>query len=185
MLRWVVLLVLLTSAVLTGWVLERYDDDKRVARKTQDHDPDYYMENFVRTAMDAEGIVKDRLRADFMVHYPDDDTSELVQPHMEIYNEADKPWHVVAERAWVGSGNEVVLLYGEVEIWRPGAGGERRIEVLTRDLRVLLQEDYAETDHPATIRSPNTVVNAIGMRANFGRNRIELVDQVRSRHDVN
>ena len=185
MLRWVVLVILLTSAVLTGWVLERFDDDKRVTRKTQDHDPDYYMENFVRTAMDAEGLVKDRLRADFMVHYPDDDTSELVQPRMEIYNGADEPWHVAAERAWVGSGNDVVLLYGEVEIWRAGAGGGRRLEVLTRDLRVLLHEDYAETDQPATIRGRTTVVKAVGMRANFGLNRIELVDQVRSRYEVN
>ncbi len=185
MLRWVVLVVLLIGAVLTGWVLERFDDDKRVVRKARDHDPDYYMQNFVRTAMDAEGWVKDRLSADFMVHYPDDDTSELVQPRLEIYNESDDPWHVVAERAWVGPGNDVVLLYGEVEIWRPGADGGRRLEVLTRDLRVLMREDYAETDNPTIIRSPTMVVNSIGMRANFGRNRIELVDQVRSRHEVN
>ncbi len=184
MTRLLIVLALVGAVAGSAWLLGQIDEGEgpRVAR--QSHDPDYYLEDFTQAAMGHDGAPLRRLAAASLVHYPDDDSSELVRPRLELYNEGPRPWHVVAERGWVSAGNEVLLLYGEVEIWRDDADGGRELELRTRDLRILPEEQYAESDHPTVIRTRNTVINATGLRADFGKRRLELVTRVRSRHDV-
>ena len=182
--RWLIVLVLISCVLATAWVLQGLDEKQAPAPQTERGDPDFYMENFVRTAMNEQGALKERLYADFMVHYPDDDSNELVRPRMEIYNGSETPWQVMADRGWVAGNNEVILLYGEVEIWRSGANGEREFEVLTRDLRILPEDEYAETDAFTTINTRTSVTTAIGMRAKFGTPRIQLMSEVKSRHEI-
>ena len=104
---------------------------------------------------------------------------------MEIYNGNPDPWYVIGETGWVSSGSEVIVLHGEVEIWSLNSQGQRDFEVLTSELRVLPKEQYAETAEPATIMSKSTVTNTIGMRANFAHDRLEFLEEVKSRHEIN
>ena len=60
------------------------------------HEPDYYIESMVRTTTGISGEVKNILRAELVEHFPDDDSTELASPHLEIYNGRIEPWHVVA-----------------------------------------------------------------------------------------
>jgi lipopolysaccharide export system protein LptC len=177
-------LLLLAVALLTGWWLYDLDREARNAKVLKTHEPDYFMENFVRTQMDTAGQMKHRLRAKMMVHYPDDDSTELVQPLLEVYNADTPPWHVKSEWGWVSAGHDLVLLQGEVQIWRDTTAGQREIEVLTRDVRVLPNDRYAETGAAAIIRAPRTEYHAVGMRAWFNENRLELLKQVRGHHEV-
>jgi lipopolysaccharide export system protein LptC len=176
------LLSLIAAAIFTGWLVDRVDSTAPRPEEARRHDPDYYMENFSQLSMDPGGGLDNKLQAEFMVHYLDDDSSELVRPRLELYNDSRPPWIVVAERGWVSAGNEVILLYGPVEIWRNHADGEREVEVLTTNLRILADEDYAESDYPTTIRSRTTTTHAVGMRARFGKGHLELLERVRSRH---
>ena len=41
------------------------------------HDPDYFSEQLSITVFDATGQLRRRLQADFLQHFPDDDTTEL------------------------------------------------------------------------------------------------------------
>ncbi len=182
--RWLIVVILIPCVVVTAWVLQGLDDEITAVPRTERRDPDFYIENFVRTAMGKTGKLKERLHADFMVHYPDDDSNELVRPRLEIYNSGDWPWQVVADRGWIAGNNEVVLLYGKVEIWRSDAEGERNFEVLTRDLRILPEDEYAETDAFTTISTRTSVTTAVGMRARFSANRIQLMSEVKSRHEI-
>jgi len=183
--RWPWIIVMTALAVATGWLLQRLDEDSLGITPQERHEPDYYMERFAKMSMDAEGRPDNKLAAEFMVHYPDDDSTELVRPKIEIYNGAERPWIVVAERGWVSANNEVILLYGPVEIWRNDSAGNRGLEVLTRDLRILTDEDYAESDNPTTVRSRTSTTEALGMRARFGVGRLELLNAVRGHHEVN
>lgn len=146
-------------------------------------EPDYYLENMIRTTTGADGRVRNILKASLVEHFPGDDSVELQRPYLEIYGTDDKPWQVLADRGWMSSGNEVVLLHGDVEIWREDNDGKRSYEVLTKELRVLPEEQYAETRQPAVIVAPGGITHAIGVRANFGHGRLELVESVRSRYE--
>ena len=180
---WTALGFVILGAV-TFWLWQYLEEDDGVAQTARPHEPDYYIEDMIRNTLDETGALKNVLYADLVTHYPDDDSTELEKPRMEIYNGSSDPWYVIAESGWVSSGSEVVLLHGEVEIWRLNDAGEREFEVLTSELRVLPAEQYAETDHPATITSETTITKTIGMRANFAHDRLELLKQVRSRHEV-
>ncbi len=182
---WATAFLFVALGALTFWVWQQLDEDGGDMLPASVHEPDYYIEDMVRNTLDETGTLKNVLYADLVTHYPDDDSTELSRPHMEIYNANSQPWYVVAETGWISSGSEVVLLHGEVEIWRQDEAGRREFEVLTSELRVLPQEQYAETDDPATITSKTTVTKTIGMRANLAHDRLELLQQVRSRHEVN
>ena len=176
-------LLIVMLSILSFWILQNLERTERVARGPETHEPDYFLDNMVRTTTGEAGELVNVLRAERVEHFPDDDSTELASPHLEIYNGDAMPWHVIADSGWVSSGNDVVLLHGEVEIWRTDKTGRRVYEVLTSELRVLPKEQYAETDSPTIIVGPETVTKSIGMRANFSHSRLELVNRVRSRYE--
>ncbi len=140
------------------------------------------MEGFTRTAMDDRGQVTTRLYAERMYHYPDDDSTRLVRPRIEIL-QAGPPWYAAAETGFVDAQGEVVLLRGEVRVWRDDAAGGRALEVITTRMRVLPARRYAETDDPITLVTPESVTHAVGMRGDLRYNRLELLQEVRTRYE--
>jgi lipopolysaccharide export system protein LptC len=175
----IMLLALLLSAA-TFWlwhVLTREAPNLPDARR---HTPDYYIIDMVRHTMDRNGDLQNVLMADEVYHYPDDNSTELTRPRMEIYNEEQNPWEVVAERGTLKANTDLVVLHGRVEIWRLDDAGQREFEIITSELRVFPNVEYAETDNAATIRSFNSVTKTKGFRANFGHHRLELRERVRS-----
>lgn len=77
--------------------------------------PDYYIENFVSTGMDASGK-KYELKADRMVHYPFGDRALLDNPHIVQYDLDDTPRHIYADSGWLYNATSKVLLTGDVRV---------------------------------------------------------------------
>ncbi len=107
---------------------------------SEDHDPDYYIENFTAVGMDTDGNRQYVLEAARLVHYPDDDTSLLDQPHVIQYIPERAPTHIYAETGWVSADGDEVRLTGNVRVIRgrdsTGSGG-----VTTTDtLNIVLKE---------------------------------------------
>jgi lipopolysaccharide export system protein LptC len=179
--RWGLVLVLVVLLGISVLLRDRVADRVQSPTVISDYRPDSTMENFTRWAMDEQGVPKSRLKARFMAHFPHDDSSEFEQPQVELYRTVGKPWHVIAESAWVDGSGDVMILYGEVTIWRENDDGSR-LELITRDLKILLDNEYAETEHPVSLIDKSSVIDAVGMRADFSKNRIEFMDEVKSRH---
>jgi len=177
---WIALVTVLLSAA-SFWLWRALTEDETTIRTVGPHEPDYYLVDMVRHSMNEQGELENVLIADRVYHYPDDDSTELARPRMEIYNDTASPWQVVAERGTIKSGTELVLLHGKVEIWRLDDAGEREFEILTSELRVFPKVQYAETDKAATIKGSGSVTRTRGFRANFSHNRLELLERVRSR----
>lgn len=132
--------VWLQFGILEQQTVQKFDGDER-------HDPDYYMENFTAVGMDEEGRRKYVLEAERMVHYPDDDTALLDNPHIIQYKPGVAPRHSYSESGWMGSDGNEVLLTGNVRVIQGKApeGSDAQNSgggVLTTDkLRVLLDRD--------------------------------------------
>ncbi len=168
----------LLGTLIFSWIS---DDPDLFGRGQAGHFPDYYMEHFSTLTMEQDGRPKNRLIAEYMAHYPDDDTIELINPRLEIYKEAKPPMIITSDKGWVTSNNKVILLTGDVDLWQDDDAGLRELEVITSDVRVLLDQDYAETDSHATIKKQNSVVDADGVRAYFKQNRLELLNNVQGK----
>jgi len=181
--HWLTALGMALFGALTFWLWRQLDEDTAKDAGNTPHEPDYYLVEMIRHTMNREGGLQNVLTAEQVFHYPDDDTTELAHPHMEIYNGDANPWQVVAERGLVKANNEVIFLQGRVEIWRVDSLGQREFEILTSELRVFPKVQYAETDNAATIKGRSTVTRTRGFRANFEHNRLELLERVRTRHE--
>jgi lipopolysaccharide export system protein LptC len=182
--RWTIIGVLLLLVGVTGGWLMRLEEKPKDAAKEVRHVPDSYMEDFTRTDMDENGLVKRRLRAEYMRHFPDDDSTELLRPRLEIYNGGSKPWYATAKKGWVSADNELIHLFGEVHIWSNDAQGRRKVEVITEELHAWPQIEYAETDKAATIITPASITHGIGLRVYLGSERLELLNEVKTHYEV-
>ena len=76
--------------------------------------------------------------------------------------------------------DDVLMLLGEVDIWRNKPDGKREIHVETEDLRVLPDDEYAETELPVSISTPKSFTRGTGMRAYLGESRVQLLSKVRT-----
>ena len=82
-------------------------------------------------------------------------------------------------------GNEVILLVGNVYLYQMNDFGEMSLELITKDARVLLDKEYAETDKPATLISENSVTNSTGIRIHLQEQRMEFLDNVQTTIETN
>lgn len=178
--RTLLLLGLFAAAGITTWVLRSLNTGQRGAGAGLYHDPDYYMENFTTLTMEEDGSPKSRLRAVYMAHYPDDDTTELLQPTMQIFRTERNPVFISADKGWVTADNEVILLQGNVRLWEDDAAGNRILQIDTSSARVLVEDEYAETDKATKIISRRSTIVGTGMRAYLKESRLEVLQHERS-----
>ena len=178
--RWKLIVVLIVVAGFSYWALEKLTEDDVSKLSKLAHYPDYYMENFTTLTMNQDGTPKNRLNAVYMAHYPDDNTSELHQPELEIFRVDRPPVFVSADNGWVTSNNDVILLSGNVYLHQNDELGDLKVELIAEDARVLVDQKYAETDNAATLITKRSVTNSIGMRAYLQEQRMEFLNNVQT-----
>lgn len=177
---WVPTATLVVLAVISTVWLARLDDRDVQFKRFSGHAPNVTMDEFEVTTMGENGSPSHRLSAASMAHFTDTETKELTHPHLIVYRENAQPWHVAAERGWVSADNDVVMLLGKVDIWRSTPDGKREIHIETEDLRVLPDDEYAETELPVRISTVESLTRGTGMRAYLGEGRVQLLNRVRT-----
>lgn len=171
--------------VASGWLWNRLDSSHREAASRARHIPDYFVENFTTTTMGETGEPTRRLSAKYMAHFLDTETKELERPYLVLFSQSETPWHIQAESGWVSAANDVILLSGKVHIWRDDEAGQREVDIVTEDLRILPDTEYGETEKLAIIRTPGAESRGVGMRAYMNERRLELLSQVRTVYEKN
>jgi lipopolysaccharide export system protein LptC len=171
-------------ALLTQWLLyiSAPPEDQRAARR---HAPDAIMDEFTATGMGANGLPEHRLRAQRMLHYPDDGSTEFIQPLLTVFQQDAPPWQVQAERGLLAKGRDSVWLQDAVRIENPEAEPRLRWRLDTRDLHVKVDEEYAETAQAVTIVGATSITRAVGMRVFLKEGRVQLLAKVKGTYEVN
>lgn len=176
------LLLILAAAALTWGLYQQTLQDRPRSDGSQRHDPDAFIDDVDLSTLDAQGRLEHRLWAKRLEHFPDDDSTELNAPYMELYGVDEPPWRIRSQQGWVSSGGAEVLLEGDVEILRDGNERLRPAEFYTSKLRVFPDRDYAETDAAITYRSTGLEVRSLGMHAYLDKGQVELLSRVRAVH---
>ncbi|MFT5112793.1 MAG: lipopolysaccharide export system protein LptC [Parasphingorhabdus sp.] len=133
-------MALLLFAALTAW-LENFSGPEKaesVEARAESHDPDYYIENFVSSGLDRSGrqYILEALR---LVHFPDDDTSLVEQPHIIQYSKDAGPRHVYAESGLISADGTEILLSGSVKVIESQTGDKAGHVTTTNRMRVKLK----------------------------------------------
>ena len=176
----IILLALLAG--LTFLLQNAVDRDPTANDGKKRHDPDAMAEHFEIRRFDHAGQLKYRLRAPYLEHFPDDDSTELRQPRLFAQRPDGEPLTLSADHARTDSGAETVYLRGNVVVTRPGIAGQTDTVARTPDLTVQPDLGQAHTDSPVHIDRGTSWLSGIGMRLDNDAATFTLLSQVRGSH---
>ncbi len=161
---WFALIVLALLAALTFWIDRAVQPPQPKRDGSTRHDPDYIIENFSSSRADRFGNPRFSLAGVQMRHYPDDDSTDLVQPVFTQFSLKKPTTRIEGQRGLVSSNGENIYFMDNVKIVRAATRSKGELTVLTEYLHIIPERDFVETDKPVTIlQAPRTVIHAKGM----------------------
>ena len=147
--------------------------------------PDYIVRTAHMIEMDGKGIPTRTLDASELRHYSQRDLTEADSPVMVVMDAGRESWRIRSASARVLHGNDEILLDGAVDIQHSETADAPPMHVVTRALRFLQNENYAETDQEALLESPGHRVEGVGLQAWLSEPvRVKLLHEVRGRHEL-
>ncbi len=179
--RWGGWLVLIGLAVATTLLLRSLEQEAQARRPNTDQVPDYAMKNFTTTTLDEQGQLKQQLAAQMMTAYPNTHT-DLTAPTVIFYKDGHPTWTVQAEQGRVSSDNNIIWLLGTTTFQREAPTPQNTLQIISRNVRVQRDIEYAETEAPTTILSSYGETHSVGLQVFMQTQRIELLSQVRGRY---
>lgn len=183
-------LSLILLAAISWWYVKSLEKDLTTKSAIVTKGPDYFMFNAESTLMDDEGAPKHKLVTAYLAHFPDDNRTELKEPHLTLHQQDGGLWSIKANRGTVYQQTEEIFLSGNVIIEKPPstdapAGTPPAIKIETEEVQINPNRYIAETDEVVQITSKDGSVSAIGMKANLRQKTVELSSKVRGTYAPN
>lgn len=159
------LALMLALALLTFYLerTAREEDSQPAARR---HDPDYIVSNFTTTTYNRDGQPLSVLSAAKMLHYPDDDSTELLAPRVEQTKPHEPRITVTAERGELSGNGEEIFLYENVVLVREASSEQPAARMTTSFLHVVRDRSLVRTDREVTLVEDQRSLTGRGMEYN-------------------
>ena len=173
----VVLMLLLAGST---WWLERVVElsEPQAPGKAR-HDPDAIVDRFTVTRFGPEGNVSSTLTAARMLHFPDDETTDLVEPRMVQLPKDAPPVRMRADRGNVTKDGDEVHMHDNVVVTRDATADRPELRVETTYLHVWPKDEIARTPEPVTITEGDSRLAGIGMEVRAKTREFELHSRVK------
>jgi lipopolysaccharide export system protein LptC len=150
-------------AALTYWLLHATAIPEVKSDGKNRHDPDYYISGMKLSKLDKSGNLKYTFTNDWIVHYPDDDTTDVTNPTL-VFLSPRKPTLTMSSRmAHVTSEGEVVLMYDDVRFKRDATPLRAELLGYMPDLTINTEEEYLFTSSPVRFKQGSSWLNGVGM----------------------
>ena len=178
------LLLIILLAVVSGWIFESIDNNPIRTKEKVRHEPDYFLKNFTAMTMDEMGKPAYQVKANHLEHYPDDGSMKLQQPIFSFYKDNTKIWTAQANEALVLRNNEIIHLTGEVVLNKVlTSAKDNEAMFLTADqLTIEPEKNIAHTKSKIKLNKGKSYIQAVGMRADMNKNKIEFLSNTRSHY---
>lgn len=155
--------VLGTLAGLSFWLVGATSFEDEVKDGKNRHDPDYIIRGMELSRLDKTGRLQYILNADDVVHYPDDDSTDVTKPHL-VYLHPTKPTLTLsALTAQISSEGETVHLQDDVRIKRDPTATREALYGTMPDLTILTNEETANTESPVRFTQGKSWLTGVGM----------------------
>jgi lipopolysaccharide export system protein LptC len=177
------LLLMLALAGLTFWLERTVREEEGVHPSLRRHDPDYVVDNLMYTRLNAQGAVESTLAAAKMLHYPDDDSTDLVAPRVVQTKPSEPRVTVTADRGSMSQDGEEVFLYDNVLVVRDGAADRSETRMRTTFLHVARGGSVISTDRDIVITEETRVLSGRGMEYRNDSKELFLRERVRGRFE--
>lgn len=179
----IVLLAIIAAGTWWFDFTQQAEFDKKPAQLS--HKIDYFLKGAESVDMTTTGEPKQRFAADYIEHFIDDDTTEVIKPMLTMYSPTKPNIYLTSETAQVSSDAELISLNGAVHIQRDSQDNVAPIDVDTSNLRVQLPKDYAETDEFVTINSGFSSIQGNGLKVHFREPiKMKILNNVQGHHAI-
>jgi lipopolysaccharide export system protein LptC len=181
--RWTSLIPLVAMAALAGityWLLQATlpRQDEGLVRPKQ-HTPDYFADSFSVSELDQSGATQYRLTAATLVHYEDDEVSDLTKPAIRAFQPGKPIVTATGDTGTVNGDASIVDLYGNARILRAAGDGDPPMQADSSHFRVLVNDDVIETEKPVKLQRGQSIMTASGMNYNNVTRVMQLFGNVR------
>ncbi len=183
--HWLPLLPLLLLLAFVYWLDRQVQQQTAATVNKERHDPDGIMDNFHSVKMNEQGVPRFLLSAKQMRHYPDHDSTELDMPRFTLLTAGRPPLHMEGKIGTISSKGDEVVFEREVKVLREAVDSQSAMTLDTEYLRVLPNQDRADTDRAVKMVDANNTVRAIGLEMDNKARTLKLLSQVRSVHYAN
>lgn len=157
------LALMLALALLTFYLERTVREEEDAHPSLRRHDPDYLLTNFSTTTYNRDGRAVTMLSAAKMIHYPDDDSTELIAPRMVQSRPAEPRFTVRADRGVLSSNGDEIFLYDNVVLDRDAHAARPAARVTTSFLHVLRERSLVRTDRAVEIVEERRALSGRGM----------------------
>lgn len=169
--------LLMVGVLFSSYLLLAKPKNVHIAKLDSQH-PDLILEDVIGTRMDSNGAPKTRLFTPKLMRYSRKDIIDFVKPHLVFFNEAEAPWHLYALHGQSQENFTTLLFWDDVKLQQTPVN-KPEITVITSTLTVYPKKDLAITKQPATLITGQNRADAIGVRANFKTEEVELLSKAR------
>jgi lipopolysaccharide export system protein LptC len=147
------------------------------------HEPDALVEQFTVTRLAADGRPEARVSASRMVHFADDDSTELTRPQL-VKTDPGVTMTVRADRGVVTRDYEHAYFYDNVQLARSGDEAGEPLQLRTQFLHVMIREDLVRSDRPVTITRGQSSLSGVGLEYDRKAGRLTLLSSVKASFDA-
>lgn len=142
---------------------------------------DYAMTDFTMTVMNEEGKPSRIIKGSEMSHYPQDDSTEIINPVADFIEAGKDTWVINSDHGHTQGKGESILLTGNVIISNKDNPDFR---LLTEKLTLDTVNNTAYTDQAVKILSPQGETDSVGLHAALQDETINLHSRVRGHYDA-
>ena len=174
--------ILLLAAIVCGWSVWTYSGggaDAKVSTRS-----DYVLHDFELVSLDSQGKESFTLRGPRLQRDPGAKSMTLETPVFLVPDRNGAYWDVRAQRGLVPDDGKELRLRGRVVANSPAqVPPPTRIE--TEELNLFPRENRAASSATVTLTRPGLTMRGRGMRADFDRQQVSLLSDVRTRYVPN
>jgi lipopolysaccharide export system protein LptC len=175
--------LMLVLALLTFW-LERTVRDEPSNPSQRRHDPDYLVHDFASTSFNRLGRIETTITAEKMLHYPDDDSTELIQPRVMQEKPTEPRFTVRADRGVLAREGDEIFLYDNVLLVREPEAGHPGTRMTTSFLHILRDRSLVRTDREVSIVEGRRSLSGRGLEYNNESRELLIRSDVTARFET-
>ena len=177
------LLLMLALAALTFWLERTVREGEGLHPSLRRHDPDFVVDNLSHTRFNAQGVVESTLAAAKMIHYPDDDSTDLIAPRVVQAKSNEPRVTLTADRGALSQDGEEVFLYGNVLLVREASAERPETRMRTSFMHLVRTRSVVRTDRDVVITEESRVLSGRGMEYHNDSRQLFLRERVRGRFE--
>lgn len=181
---WSPLILIGLLAALTFWLDQKVQPPARLPDGSSRHDPDFIVEGFAAVQMNPDGSRRYALSAKRMVHYPDDDSTELELPKLVYFDYQRAPVTVRSDTARTTRGGDDVFFEGDVQVVRSAYDTNPELGIFTSYLHVIPDQDLARTDRLVRMVEGKSTASSVGLEFDNRTRQITLLSDAKVSYEV-